>query len=306
MKIYTQLKDFVLPIEKKTVLAIGNFDGIHSGHQKILQTLVQKAKELELPAGVLTFKTHPKTFLYGKKIECLSTPEQRLSYFESQGIDFCLILEESKSFFEKTPDQFIREVLCDLFRVRAVVVGENFRFGFQAQGTVAYLEKMKEFFDFEVQVISMVKNRSEVVSSSRIRKSVENLDFEDANFLLNRTDFFTGVVVRGNQRGTALGFPTANLKLPQEQKIANGVYAVRCWIGEERFQGVLNVGTSPTFGGNELRCEIHVLHFEKRDLYGETLTFQILQKIRDEKKFSSQEALIQQIQQDISSSSISS
>jgi len=302
MKIFTHLKDFTfLPhsSQKKTVLAIGNFDGIHQGHHLILQTAVQMAKELEIPAGIFTFRTHPKTLLYGKKMEFILTPEQRLSYFEAQGIDFCLMLEESKRFFEKTPDQFIQEVLCNLLHVQMLVVGENFRFGFQAKGSVGYLKKIKKLLDFEVKVIPMLKSCFEVVSSSRIRKSIENLDFEDANLLLNRIEFLTGMVIPGNTLGTKLGFPTANVQLPKEQTVPNGVYAVRCWLGIQQFQGLMNVGTSPTFGENKLRCEIHLLNFEKRNLYQEKITFQILNKIRDEKKFSSKEELIQQIRQDI-------
>ncbi len=298
MNVFSRLTDFILPPQKQTVVAIGNFDGIHPGHQLILQTAVTKAKERGIPAGAFTFNTHPKTLLYGKKIDPIIPSARRLKWFDELGMDFCFMLEESVDFFKKTPDQFIQDVLCDLLRTRVVVVGDNFRFGFQAKGSVEDLNRFQSPETFELFVIPMLLNDGKPVSSSRIRKAIETQDFESANTLLNRVEFHTGLVVPGKKMGTGLGFPTANL---QSTSMQSGVYAVRCWVGNECYQGLMNVGTSPTFGENERRCEIHLLRFPKRDLYGQTITFQILKRIRDEKKFSSKEELIRQIQSDIAS-----
>lgn len=283
----------------KPVLALGNFDGVHLGHQNIFRHVVSRADEIGGTPMVFTFDRHPLNVLAPEKAPLvLTTNAQKRSLIGALGVRVGLWIPFTEQFARQKPLAFIRDVLQERIGVHDLVVGYDFRFGHCRVGNVSLLQQQAAAHGYEVTVIPAVKLGDTVVSSSTIRDMLQAGQVEAAARLLGRDYVLSGSVVEGFQRGAKLGFPTANVRVGRELVPRVGVYAVRVeWEGR-RYPGVANVGRNPTFGNASLSVEVHLLDFEG-DLYGAQLGVAFVARIRDERKFASVDELAAQIACDV-------
>jgi len=280
-------------------LAIGIFDGVHLGHQEILRQVRKTAKNFSSFSLLMTFEPHPEKVLRG--IDALKNITPFIEKFKllEGKIDGVLCIDFTREFSRQRPEEFVKNYIAIPLKPRAVFVGRNFTFGRNAEGTAETLVSLGKKFDFDVTIIEPIKLCGYIVSSSRIRELVLAGDMENASRLLGRNFYIRGIVVRGKQR--KIGFPTANLRTNWELLPAKGIYAAFVKFNSETYKSVVNIGTAPTFGQNELTIEAHLLDFNQ-DIYGRELTLEFLKKIRDEIKFDSVEKLRKQIKKDIEQS----
>ncbi len=298
MRHFRSLEDLSL---EGSVLSIGTFDGVHLGHQEIIRQLVNRAKQTSLPSIVVTFFPHPDRVL-GKKEGrfYLSTPEERAELLGSLGVDIVVThpfdLEVASLSASEFLDRLKRKVAF-----RELVVGYDFALGKKREGTVERLKELSQAFHYELHVIPAVRINGEVVSSSFLRFLLGEGNIKKVNLLLGRPFLLRGQVIRGDGRGRTLGIPTANLDILAERAVPlHGVYVCHALVNQQRYGAVVNVGVRPTFEEEPVapRVEAHILDFEA-DLYQETLTLEFLERLREERRFPSKDALVQQIQQDI-------
>lgn len=279
------------------VLTLGNFDGLHLGHRKILEKVRERAGKLGCASVVYTFEPHPlKVVAPGKSPPLILDPEKKTELVASLGIDYMVIARFTKGFAAKHPRQFVLEELVPL-RVREVWVGHDFSFGKGKSGTAEYLEALGRELGFSVRVASAYRKGGDVVSSSRIRGLVAVGRVGEAGRLLGRPFSIRGRVVRGMDRGKELGFPTANLEARSELLPADGVYAAYAVLEGKRIEAVVNVGTAPTFGGKERCIEAHILGF-RGDIYGKDIEVEFVRRLRGERAFASMDALARRISKD--------
>lgn len=282
-------------------LSIGTFDGVHVGHQEIIRNLVMMARQRGLPSVVVTFFPHPDRVL-GKKEGrfYLSTPEEKAEILGSLGVDFVVTHPFDPEVANLSARGFL-ENIKEQIKFRCLVVGYDFALGRKREGTVERLAKLSRDFDYELRVIPAVLVNGEVVSSSLIRSLLNEGNIKKVNALLGRPFFLSGTVIRGDGRGRTLGIPTANLDILAERAVPlQGVYAAYALVNRQRIGAVVNVGVRPTFEDDPVapRVEAHLLDFNA-DLYQEKLTLEFIDRLRDERRFPSKEALVQQIHQDI-------
>jgi riboflavin kinase/FMN adenylyltransferase len=296
MEIVRSLGAFAPPAEGCAV-AIGNFDGLHRGHRKILSVLKRRARGRGLPAHVLTFSPHPETFFGPKRILMLQTLEQRLDTLEDLDIDGVVVAAFRRSFAGLTAEDFARKILRTSLHARLVVVGADFRFGRGRKGDLAALARFGKDLGFEVVGVPQLRRRGEVVSSSAIRAHLAAGEIERANDLLGRPYAIEGDVVPGSGRGRSLGFPTANIETPNEI-VPRGIFVTNFRDDREGRPSVTNVGIRPTFGRPRLVVETHLLDFD-RDVYGKAVWLEFLKKLRDERTFSGSGPLAAQIRRDV-------
>ncbi len=297
MLLITELKD--LPQRfTNSILTLGNFDGLHRGHQELIRMVIGRAKETGGVSMVVTFRPHPLKILCPEKCPPLiSIYEEKIRLFEELGIDVLVKIPFTLAFAQMAPDAFVREVLCGMLGAREIFVGANYRFGRERMGTVKTLQDLGRECGFVVREIEQISLGGEVISSTKIRQLLKNGEVEHASRLLGRHYVITGVVVRGDGRGRMLGFPTANIAPKHEIIPAYGVYAVRVFVRERFYPSIANIGVRPTFGKEALSIEVYLFDFDE-DLYGEEISVYFLEKIRDEKKFSCIEDLVGQIRRD--------
>jgi len=283
---------------KDPVVTLGNFDGIHLGHQLILKKISERAERLKTASIVYTFEPHPlKVVAPHKSPPLIVDKEDKLSLIEAFGVDFLVLARFTREFASKHPREFAEEVLVKDLGVREVWVGEGFSFGRGRTGTVEYLERLGDEFGFSVCTVAPYKKGGSMVSSSRIRELVSAGEVKLAAALLGRPYSIKGRVVSGKEIGKEMGFPTANLKTTSELVPGDGVYAASATVGGERYKAVVNIGTAPTFGGRKKAIEVHLLDF-KDDIYGSKVRVSFLKRLRDEKHFKTREALARQIKKD--------
>ena len=287
------------------VVTLGNFDGIHLGHQKIFQRVKEEASKSHGEGVVITFEPHPLKVLSPEKFLPLLTPyRKKMMLIERSGMNTVLCIEFSLAFSEMTPLQFIKNILVERIKVKKVVIGYNYHFGKGQMGDAQTLWDAGKVFNFEVEVVEPLKIGPTIVSSSKIRNLIQKGEIEEASTLLGRDYPIIGKVVEGAKRGQTLGFPTANLEISDELYPKVGVYAVEVEWHQQRFNGLANVGLNPTFlpekmwEGKPLSFEVYVLDFNQ-DVYGEEIQVSFKRRIRDEIRFDSPAQLIQQIQKDI-------
>jgi riboflavin kinase/FMN adenylyltransferase len=280
-----------------SILAIGNFDGIHLGHQKILQQLEEKAKKHALPSLVLTFSPHPEKILGGKIVKMIQTLDQRVREIEKFGIEAVLVVPFDERFSSLSSQDFIQKIVVNTLKAKEVIVGENFRFGKNREGNISLLQQQASRFNFRVYSIPPVVKDGTVVSSSLIRSSLQEGKIEIANNLLGRLFEIEGSVIKGKSRGKALGFPTANIATENEI-IPPGVFITTSWIDSKSFPSLTNVGNRPTFHQKETVIESFIINLNK-NLYGENIRVNFIKKIREEMKFRTPEDLSQQIKKDL-------
>jgi riboflavin kinase / FMN adenylyltransferase len=282
------------------VLTIGNFDGLHRGHQALLKSVVQTAVEKQGTATVLTFDPHPITVLSPTTpLQLLTTMEDKLARFQEAGIEqvFCIPFDTALAAF--TPDAFVWKVLRDQIGVRELFVGEQFAFGTGRSGRMADLVRLSKPAGFVVHAMPPICVEEEIVSSTRIRTMVRTGEVHRVTRFLGRPYDLTGTVIRGEQRGQALGWPTANIRLPRHRVIpADGVYATTViWKGRN-LGSVAYIGTRPTFGDGERLLEVYVLD-EQIDLYGQEISVCFLERLRGDQVFATPEELSRQIAIDV-------
>ena len=297
MKIYHP-RDFPLKL-RNPVGTLGNFDGVHLGHQALLRETKALAQELEGEALVITFEPHPRLVLRPEAgLKLLTTFEEKKALLEDLGFTSTLVVPFETEVADLPAEEFVEEYLVYGLGLRGLVVGFNYRFGRGRGGDHELLRRLGERYGFQVKVIPPQVIDGQTVSSTLIRELLGEGKVRQAAALLGRPYALRGKVVQGEARGRTLGFPTANLDPPPEKLIpARGVYAVKVsWRGQN-LSGVMNIGEKPTFGGHRLSLEVHLFDFEE-DLYGEMLEVEFIEFLRPEIKFPSPAALIQQIAKD--------
>lgn len=285
----------------RSVVTIGVFDGVHRGHQAIIGHSVKRARDLGLQSVVMTFDPHPAEVVRpGSHPAVLTEPVRKAELIEELGVDAVCVVPFTPGFSQLSPDEFVHDVLVESLHTAAVVVGDNFRFGHKAAGDVGMLESLGRTFGFTVEDAPLVAEDGLVFSSTYIRSCVDAGDVRAAAGALGRPHRLTGVVVRGDQRGRELGFPTANLLAHRYAAVpADGVYAA--WFiraGGERHRASVSIGTNPTFSGAERRIEAYVLDFEG-DLYGERVSLDFVGHLREQRTYDGIEPLIAQISADV-------
>lgn len=284
---------------RPTVVTIGNFDGMHLGHQEILKRVVSDAREKRCMAAVLTFFPHPVSVLRPAEAPALlTTLDQRLAAFDAAGIEAALVLRFDEALSKMSADEFVATYLAETMRAREVLVGENFRFGHKQQGNVAKLRMLGGQFGFEVDIVGSLQVDGMVVSSTAVRVALSEGRVEDAAHLLGRPFALRGNVQSGTGQGRKLVVPTLNLKTEQELLPKRGVYVTRTVVGGEAFPSVTNVGMRPTFNGASVTVESNLFGFNREITSGE-MEVQFLARLRDEQKFSGVDALREQVLKDI-------
>ncbi|OEJ29339.1 riboflavin biosynthesis protein RibF [Streptomyces agglomeratus] len=293
----------------RSVVTIGSYDGVHRGHQLIIGRAVERARELGVPAVVVTFDPHPSEVVRpGSHPPLLAPHHRRAELMGELGVDALLILPFTQEFSKLSPADFIVKVLVDKLHARAVIEGPNFRFGHRAAGDVAFLAELGGTYDYEVEVVDLyVRGEAgggEPFSSTLVRRLVAEGDVEGAAEILGRPHRVEGVVVRGAQRGRELGYPTANVEtLPHTAIPADGVYAGWLTVEGERMPAAISVGTNPQFDGTERTVEAYAIDRVGLDLYGLHVAVDFLAYVRGQEKFESIDALLEAIGADVKRSS---
>jgi riboflavin kinase/FMN adenylyltransferase len=287
----------------RSVVTIGVFDGVHRGHQAIIGHTVKRARDLGLQSVVVTFDPHPAEVVRpGSHPAVLTDPDRKAELIEQLGVDALCVVPFTPEFSRLSPEAFAHDVLVEALHSAIVVVGDNFRFGHRAAGDVVMLEGFGRSFGFTVEEAPLVASDGLVFSSTYIRSCVDAGDVRAAAVALGRPHRVSGVVVRGDQRGRELGFPTANLMVHRYAAVpADGVYAA--WlIRGGQFAGPqpasVSIGTNPTFSGQEQRVEAYVLDFDG-DLYGERVSLDFVGHLREQRKYEGIEPLVAQIREDV-------
>ena len=284
------------------VATIGNFDGVHLGHQAVLSQLALKGDMLGLPATVITFEPQPTEFFLPEKAPPrLSRFREKVEALRSYSIEQLCVLRFNKVLAEMSANDFIQKLLVEGLNVRYLVVGDDFKFGKDRKGDFALLKKMGDEHDFQVVNMHTFAIAETRVSSTRIRQALTAGDLMLAQTLLGHPYKMSGRVAHGDKRGRTLGYPTANIHLHRGKVPLTGVYAIRLYgLEDEPIEGVANVGVRPTIGEGNTLLEVHLFDFNK-NIYGENVQVYFLHKVRDEKKFDSLPALVAQIERDCES-----
>jgi riboflavin kinase/FMN adenylyltransferase len=298
LKIYNSIASY--NSSKKTIVTIGTFDGVHIGHQKIIEKLTQNAKNLDCESLVLTFFPHPRMVLQGNSdIKLLNTIDEKALLLEKAGVDNLIIHPFDQAFSRLTAEEFVSKVLVDAFHVKKIIIGHDHRFGRNRTATINDLELFGKQFDFEVEQISVQEINEVAVSSTKIRTALEAGNVALANTYLGYKYLLSGIVSLGKQLGRTIGFPTANIQIQESYKLIpkQGVYIVKSTINDNVVFGMMNIGFNPTVNGSKLSVEVHFLDFDS-DLYDKTLVISVLERIREEQKFDSIDDLKEQLKRD--------
>ena len=286
--------------DSKSILTIGTFDGVHLGHQKIIASLVTKAKQQSLQANILTFFPHPRMVLQKESnLKLIDTLEEKRNLLSELGIDNLIVQPFSKEFSKLTAIEFTRDILVDELGMSALMIGYDHRFGKNREASVEDLIRYGESYNFEVTVIPAQDISSITVSSTKIRDAIKISNFKKVNQFLGRPYELNGKVIKGNGVGRTIKYPTANIEIKEKYKLIppKGVYLVKIYLGENEFLGMMNIGNRPTINGLNETIEIHIFDFDK-DIYGKNLKVCFLKKIRKEKKFDSLTSLKNQLKKD--------
>ena len=299
MKVFHKIENYAFE-RSNAVLTIGTFDGVHIGHQKIIERLNQIKRKGEEESMILTFFPHPRRVLdLSNDIKMLTTMEEKTYLLERFGLDNLVVEPFTREFSRLSALEFVKDVLVNKLHVKKLVIGYDHQFGKNREGNFEQLQEYGHLYDFQVEEIPAQEIESVSVSSTKIRRAIEAGDMDTANKYLGYAYLLTGSIVRGKGLGRTINYPTVNLDIPEEFKLIpkKGVYMVRCIYEGKTLQGIMNIGYRPTVGGTGKTIEIHLLDF-KGDLYGQKLRIEVLKRLRDEQKFESVEELSDQIRLD--------
>jgi riboflavin kinase/FMN adenylyltransferase len=286
----------------RAVTTIGVFDGVHRGHQQVIGHVVKRAGELGVQSVVLTFDPHPSEVVRpGSHPAVLSEPSRKAELIEALGVDVLCVIPFTVEYSRLSPEAFVHDALVEHLHTALIVVGENFRFGHKAAGDLQLLHRLGRTFGFGVEGAPLVADEGTVFSSTYIRACVDAGDVVAASRALGRPHRVEGVVVRGDQRGRELGFPTANLLTSANAAVpADGIYAA--WVTRDRdgvpHPAAVSIGTNPTFSGKERRVESYILDFAG-DIYGERIAVDFVERLREQRAYTGAEALVEQIHDDV-------
>ena len=287
--------------KEKTVATIGTFDGVHIGHQKIIERLVKTAKRDDLKSVVLTFFPHPRMVLQkDANIKLINTIDERSKILEHLGLDYLFIKTFTREFSRLTAEEFVSKVLVDQLNIKKIIIGYDHHFGRNRTANIDDLKRFGDLYDFEVEEISAQDINDVSVSSTKIRKALIEGDIHTANSYLGYHYMLNGTIVKGKGLGKTIGFPTANLNIEEDYKLIpkQGVYVVRSTYKNQIIYGMMNIGNNPTINSDSKQyIEIHFFNFDAT-IYGDTLTIELLNRLRDEQKFDSLDNLKAQLETD--------
>ena len=298
MKIYRSIEDY--DEDKRSVVTIGTFDGIHLGHQKILSRLIKSSKNKDLNSVVLTFFPHPRIILNKyNEVKMIDTLDEKIIHLNEIGIDSLIIHPFDRNFSLLSANQFIKDFLVDKLKIKHIIIGYDHRFGKGREASVTDLKNYANDYDFTVEEIKAQEIEKITVSSTKIRNSINQGDIKTTEKYLGRYFNLTGKVVKGDGLGKKINYPTANIFIEETYKIIpkDGVYLVETIIKDKLFNGMMNIGHRPTIGTKNKSIEVHLFNFNE-DIYGQVISIKMISKIRDEKKFSSIQALKEQLVKD--------
>ena len=298
MKVVQDIQNY--SSDTKSILTIGTFDGVHVGHQKIIKALVKEAHNKKLLANVLTFFPHPRMVLQkDAQIKLIDTLAEKEDFFRKLGVDTLIIHPFSKEFSRLSALEFTRDILVNQLKISELFIGYDHRFGKNREATVADLTSFGKTYDFKVNIIPAQDVSAITVSSTKIRTAISDGDFIKVVDFLGRFFKLSGTVTKGQSLGRTINFPTANLLIDSQHKIIppKGVYLVSIFHHENQYYGMMNIGTRPTLNGDKQTIEVHIFEFDK-NIYDSTLTIHFIEKIRDEQKFESLDALKKQLIKD--------
>ena len=308
MKVYTNIQQ--LPVFKNAVITIGTFDGVHQGHQQIIEPMLKEALAINGTAVLITFYPHPKQIInynklsshhavtkaISKPIELLNTPEEKYELLQQRGIKHIVVVPFDNAFAEQSAAAYIKDFLVNLFHPHTIIIGYDHRFGNNRQGDYHLLEAEAEKYNFRVKEIPEHVLKNITISSTKIRTALLAGDIDTAKDYLGYAYFFSGKVIQGNQLGRTIGYPTANLWIEDEQKLvpANGVYAVAVVLEGRSFKGMMNIGLRPTVQGSKRVIEVNIFDFDEM-IYGSILRITMVKYLRSEVKFNGFEELKTQL-----------
>jgi len=299
LKIYQCIQDF--EATARSIVTIGTFDGVHLGHQAIFSKMKEEAARTGGETVVITFFPHPRLVLYQDSVDLkfINTREKKIERLEKVGIDHLVIIPFTKEFARNSSEQFITDYVVKYVHPAKIIIGYDHHFGKNREGNIQFLEKLKHKFGYEVEEVPPFYVEDAPVSSTRIRNLLHDGNVKEANRMLGYEYAITGKVVRGQRIGHKIGYPTANLEIPNEYKLitANGVYACRVLLGDRMLKGMGNIGVRPTIDHGDLTIEVNIFDFDE-DIYDEEITIQFVDRLRDEKKFEGLEALKAQLAKD--------
>ena len=299
MQTFIGLKDVRRSL-RSPVITIGNFDGVHRGHQVLFQKLKERAKEINGESVVMTFHPHPLEVLFpGKGPLFITSHEQKLKLIAESGVDAAIVIPFDSEFSRLTAREFVSDVLVGIIGVRVIIVGHDYRFGRGREGDIDLLLQLGKEFGFDVEMVAGIRMDDEVVSSTVIRELILKGNVKRAGALLGRRYEIRGPVVAGRHRGgKLLGFPTANVCMPKQASPHTGVYVVEAEVNGKWYGGAANLGYNPTFGDSELCLEVHLFDFNE-EIYGVAITVRFIDRLREEKRFSGPDELSAQIRKDV-------
>ena len=292
MNVYNNINE--LPAFNNAVITIGTFDGLHDGHRKIIKQLKQVANDIKGTTVVITFFPHPRHVLKSteNKVFILNTLEEKISLLSAEGIENLVIVPFTNEFSTMEAESYISDFLVKSFHPHTIIIGYDHRFGKNRTGNFELLKDGEKKYGYEVVEITAQQLNDIAISSTKIRQKLMEGDIMSANSLLGYAYFFSGKVVKGDQLGRTIGYPTANLEIADQEKLipGNGVYAVDVLVNDMKRKGMMNIGFRPTVGGVFRKIEVNIFDFTE-DIYDQRLTVFLKSKLREEKKFNSLEAL---------------
>lgn len=284
--------------DEDSVIALGNFDGVHKGHMELINKAVTRADDLNIKSSILLFNEHTDNLIKVGKKDIITTNQTKFEILENLGVDIIYLINFTREFMAYTPKMFLKDFLADNLKIRGVVVGYDYTYGFKKSGDVDFLLENKDLFD-TIDVINQISSHGEKISSTLIRNLIEEGKIKEANKLLSRPYKLIGEIIHAKGLGKKMGYPTANLKLIDNFVIPRyGVYDTDIIINGERFKASTNIGTNPTVEHDGIKIEAHILDFD-RDIYGEIVELELLDFVRPELKFDSIEELFDQIAKDV-------
>jgi riboflavin kinase/FMN adenylyltransferase len=299
MRVFRQLNN--LPHFNNSVITIGTFDGVHLGHQKLVKRINELARQCGGESIIVTFHPHPRIVInpQDKSLRLLSTVDEKIKLLENYGVDNLVIVPFSRDFSEQPAETYVTDFLVQKFQPKYIVIGYDHKFGKDRSGGLPLLQELKEKFGYELEEIPAQEIDDLTVSSTKIRNALLNAEVRLANDLLGYNYTLSGTVVKGLQNGRKLGYPTANILVGDEYKLIprTGIYAVRVHYNGQVYGGMLSIGYNPTFDGKEMTIEVNILDFDK-EVYGEQITLEFIEYVRQEKKFDNLEDLVKAIDND--------